>query len=113
MAVDIELTEDFETFWDQTGDIATTNGTEQIAQNISIRLEEEVDLTAPSPTAEAITEQQQDIRSSVESNAVTRPPYDVFVIESPLQGDSRSRDEPLRVEYGIRTGRVALTVETE
>mgnify|MGYP006919951080 CR=1 FL=1 len=112
MAVDIELTEDFETFWDQTGDIATTNGTEQIAQNITIRLQEEVDLTAPSPTAEAITEQQQNIQSSVESNEATRPPYDVFVIASPLQG-SPSQDEPLKVEYGIRTGRVRLTVETE
>lgn len=113
MAVDIELTEDFETYWDPTGDIATTNRTEQIVQNITIRLQEEVDLAAPSPTAEAITEQQQNIQSSVESNEVTRPPYDVFVIESPLQGDAPSGDEPLKVEYGIRTGRVGLTVETE
>ena len=111
MAIDIEATEDWETYWDGTGDIATTNGQAQIAQNVLIRIREEVDLSAPAPTPSAIETQRADILQSVRDNEGTEPPYSVTVVESPL--DSTATDEVLSVSYEIQTSRITLTVDTE
>ena len=110
---DIAYTEDeFKTYWNGSGDIATVEGTDDIEQQIITAVVENVGLSAPSPTATAIEEQRSEIETVVKNVAVTREPISVFVTDSPLQGGSDD-SEVLAVQYEIQTGRTTASLTTE
>jgi len=112
---DIALNSQLETYWTDVGDVGVVDDVDRIEQGIVIRVIEEVDLSAPPPTESAIEAQRSAIETAVENTDVSRPPTDVFVVQSPLDPpeESEKDDDFLKIEYEIQTSRVSLQLETE
>lgn len=111
MAVDFKLTSDFRVEWDDSGDVASLSGVEQIEQAIIIQLVETLPLRAPPPDAGEIERQRADIEEAVSDADVTEPPVSVSVVSSPLTADQI--DGTLSATYRVETGRVAIDVTTD
>lgn len=113
MSIDIKLTEQLDTEWSETGDIASVTGDARIEQGVVIRIIEEVDMSSPEPTPSAIESQRSSIEETVRNTDVTREPISVFVVESPINDrETDTQSEPYSVEYGVQTSQVVTTIST-
>jgi len=107
MAVDIAYTDDRVTKWDETGDIETVTGESQIIQAIGIRLIEDVSLSAPATTVEALESRREKIAAVVRDIDVTQSPISVSIVSTDAEPDSNG---PPVVQYRVETNRVSVDV---
>lgn len=102
MPVDIKLTEDFETQWDEVGDIDTISGTDYTIQCIVVGIVENVDLAPSSLSATDIEEHRGAIEQAVKDNHASSQPITVTVTDI--------SDENQSVTYAVKTAEAEFTV---
>lgn len=103
MPTDIDVDSNFDSTWNEVGDLSTVEGPAYVRQSLVIAIQEGVDLRAPALTPTAVEETRGGIAAVVRNHPFTRGPTSVTV---------ETHDEDTLV-FEVSTARVTLTVPAE